>query len=285
MTFSREVWHTGFPEHAAMTWSTEQSDVGGGMPEIGLVLVDDHPILLSGLMQLLEREPGIAVLAACTRGAEALAAVARCRPEVLLLDVSLPDRDGVGLLPDIAAVSPGTRTVIFAARMEDRVAAALNEGAKAVVFKDTSVSELVACIRQVAAGGEWIMAGAAGVRGGSAEQRRPYDAAALLSLREREIAERVARGARNKEIAWELGLAEGTVKLHISNAFKKLGVGNRVGLARMIASSPSHRTDADSSQRPATAPHPPRSPSSNWNAGPFPANLEPLRREGRREGN
>src|SRR5438067_8863682 len=113
-----------------MTWSTEQSDAGGGMPEIGLVLVDDHPILLSGLIQLLEREPGIAVLAACTRGAEALAAVARCRPEILLLDVSLPDCNGVEMLPDVAAVSPETRTVILAARIEEeRVAAALNEGA------------------------------------------------------------------------------------------------------------------------------------------------------------
>src|SRR3954454_9606941 len=95
-----------------------EADAGGGnggMPNIGVVLVDDHPIVLFGLMHLLEREPGIAVLAACTCGAEALMAVARRRPEVLLLDVSLPDRNGIEMLPDIAAVSPGTRTVIFAA--------------------------------------------------------------------------------------------------------------------------------------------------------------------------
>lgn len=233
------------------------------MPEIGVVLVEDDPIMLSSLMQLLHREPGIAVLAACTRGAEAPRAVASCRPEVLLLDASLPDRSGVEVLPDIAAVSPGTRTVIFAERIEEeRIAAALNEGAKAVVFKGSSVSELVACIRRVAAGGEWIMAGAAGV-GAGAERRRPLDAAALLSPREREIAERVARGARNKEIAWELGLAEGTVKLHISNAFKKLGVGNRVGLAQKIASSPTPRTETNSSKQPATAPRAPRPPSSD----------------------
>ena len=97
------------------------------------------------------------------------------------------------------------------------------------------------------------MADAARVPRVVAEQRRSFDAAALLSPREREIAERVARGARNKEIAWELSLAEGTVKLHISNTFKKLGVGNRVGLARMIAASPAPRANA-SSAKPARTP-------------------------------
>jgi DNA-binding NarL/FixJ family response regulator len=256
------------------------------MPEIGVVLVDDHPIVLFGLMQLFVREPGIAVLAACTRGAEALAAVACRRPEVLLLDVSLPDRNGIEMLPEIAAVSPGTRTVIFAATVEEeRVVAALNAGAKAVVFKDASASELVACIRRVAAGDKRIMIDAAGIPRGVADQRRPFDAAALLSPRERKIAERVARGARNKEIAWELGLAEGTVKLHISNAFKKLGIGNRVGLARMIAASPALRADADTSHRSGTTVPALRSPSSDWNAGLLPANPEPVRRQGQIGGN
>jgi two-component system, NarL family, response regulator len=255
------------------------------MPEIGVVLVDDHPIVLFGLMQLFVREPGIAVLAACTRGAEALAAVACRRPEVLLLDVSLPDRNGIEMLPEIAAVSPETRTVIFAATVEEeRVVAALNAGAKAVVFKDTSASELVACIRQVGAG-KWMMADAAGVPRGVADQRRHFNVAVRLSRREREIAERVARGARNKEIAWELGLAEGTVKLHISNAFKKLGIGNRVGLARMIAASPALRAEADTSHRSRTRAPALRSPSSNWNAGLLPANPEPVRRRAQRGGN
>jgi DNA-binding NarL/FixJ family response regulator len=256
------------------------------MPEIGVVLVDDHPIVLFGLMQLFVREPGIAVLAACTRAAEALAAVACRRPEVLLLDVSLPDRSGIEMLPEIAAVSPGTRTVIFAATAEEeRVVAALNAGAKAVVFKDASASELVACIRRVAAGGKRIMADAAGIPRGVADQRRPFDAAALLSPRERKIAERVARGARNKEIAWELGLAEGTVKLHISNAFKKLGIRNRVGLARMVAASPALRAEADTAHRSGTTIPALRSPSSNWNSGLLPANPEPVRRQGQIGGN
>jgi DNA-binding NarL/FixJ family response regulator len=156
------------------------------MPEIGVVLVDDHPIVLFGLIQLFVREPGIAVLAACTRGAEALAAVACRRPEVLLLDVSLPDRNGIEMLPEIAAVSPGTRTVIFAAAVEDeRVVAALNAGARAVVLKDTSASELVACIRQVAAGGKWMMADAVGVPRRVADQRQCRSAAIAARARNR----------------------------------------------------------------------------------------------------
>jgi DNA-binding NarL/FixJ family response regulator len=206
------------------------------MPDTGVVLTDDHPIVLRGLAQLLDSEPGLAVLAACPSGEEMLAAVERHRPAVLVLDFCLPGRDGIALLGEIAVLSPGTRVVIFAAALdEERVVEALHRGAAAVLFKDTPADELVGCIRRVAAGAAWIAPEPILPPDMRAGELSPSGSAALLSPREREIAELVARGERNKEIAWQLGLAEGTVKLHISRAFKKLRVGNRVGLSRALA--------------------------------------------------
>lgn len=204
------------------------------MPEIGIVLVDDHPIVLDGLVQVLSGEPDLVVLAACARGEEALSAAMRLRPRVLLLDARLPDRDGIHLLTGIAEASPQTCSIVFTAALEEeRIVEALRNGARAVLFKDTPAAQLIACIRAVAAGAVWIAPGYGGELAPPGEDLGPPPL--LLSRREREIAQLVARGARNKEIAWELGLAEGTVKLHISRTFRKLGVGNRVELCRLLA--------------------------------------------------
>ena len=202
------------------------------MREIGIVLIDDQPIVLYGLTQLFGGEPDFVVLAAGTRGDEALQAAEIHQPEVMLLDASLPDRDSAGLLHEIGRASPVTRTIIFAARLaSEGLVEALRAGASAILFKDAPAAELVGFVRQVAAA-----AGSLAPGDGLDPDALAVDRyAGLLSPREREIAEWVSRGARNKEIAWELGLAEGTVKLHISRAFKKLGVGNRVGLSRLLA--------------------------------------------------
>lgn len=203
------------------------------MPEIGIVITDDHPIVRDGLAQLFGSEPGFAVLALCGCGEEMLRELARHRPDVLVLDARLPDCDGIDWLPDIAAASPRTRIVVFAAMLEEeRVVEALRRGASAVVLKDARATDLVGCVRAVVAGEAWVAPAHNG------EEPLPEAAAAgaaSLSRREREIAEMVARGARNKEIAFRLGLSEGTVKLHISRAFRKLRVGNRVGLSRLFA--------------------------------------------------
>lgn len=209
------------------------------MADLGIVLVDDHPIVRDGLCQVLAEAPGLTVLCACSNCGEAIAAVERHRPDILVMDASLPDRDGVSAIPVVLAVSPATRIVLFTATVdEERAVEALRLGAKAVLLKSTPASRLIETIGAVAAGTDWI---APGTGGTPVRNEVPPAAVGLLTKltpREREVAERVADGARNKQIAWELGLAEGTVKLHISRAFRKLGVDSRVGLSRAVTGRP-----------------------------------------------
>jgi len=204
------------------------------LSELGIVLVDDHPIVRDGLQRLFENTPGFAVLAACGDCGAGLTAIRRHRPAIVLLDAQLPDRDGIGALAEIAAISPASAVVIFTATLDaPRASAALHAGAKAVLLKTTPAEQILATIRAVADGTAGIAPESVAALPPEPQRPTPADRAGL-SPREREIAELVARGARNKEIAFVLCLAEGTVKLHIYRAFKKLGVGNRVALARML---------------------------------------------------
>ena len=205
------------------------------MADIGVVLVDDHPIVRDGLRQVLGEAPGLKVLSACADCGDTIRAVARYRPDILVMDARLPDRDGIGAIPAILAASPGTRIILFTATVnEERAVEALRLGASAVLLKSTPAAQLIETIGAVAAGTGWIAPGASGSLIGNYGGPVAAGLAARLTPREREVAELVASGARNKQIAWKLGVAEGTVKLHITRAFRKLGVDSRVGLARVL---------------------------------------------------
>ena len=187
-----------------------------------IVLVDDEWIVLSRLREIIEQTSDLVVVAACRCADAAMLAVQRHRPAVVILDVQLPDRDGVELIRDIAAISDAKVIVFTAALQKVGIVSALRSGAKAVVFKDQPASTLISCVRKVLAE-EPRMALAI-------VPREPPSGVEALTAREREVAQWVAAGARNKEIAWNLGISEGTVKLHLFHAYRKLRVGNRVGL-------------------------------------------------------
>jgi two-component system, NarL family, nitrate/nitrite response regulator NarL len=215
------------------------------MADIRIIIVDDHPIVLEALNRVFSETAGFAVLATCVEGAQMLRAVESYKPDILLLDARLPDLDGVLAIPRVLAKSPHTRVVMFTATLDEaECAEALEMGAKAVLLKTTPAEQIIQTLHRVAADADNRLV--------PAQPRRstglnPTDISAL-SPRERDVATRVARGARNKEIAWELGLAEGTVKLYISRAFRKLGVRNRVGLSRAAGSLPRpapQRSDAE----------------------------------------
>lgn len=196
---------------------------------IRIVLADDHRIVLDGLDQVLRLEPDLAVVGRCETGAAAVQAVRTGRPDILLLDLAMPDLDGLGVLQALQAIETPTRTIVLTAHVDSASAGhALRLGAAAVVFKHQDAAELVSVIRDVAAG-----------RVPAHGLLRPAPPAAvpagvnLLTPREREIVRVAALGLRNREIAARLDITEGTVKLHLHNIYEKLGVNGRPELVSL----------------------------------------------------
>jgi DNA-binding NarL/FixJ family response regulator len=198
-------------------------DVRDGLPGPNrIVLIDDDWIALSRLRESIEQNPDLVVVAACRWAAGAMLAVRRHRPAVVILDVQLPDRGGIKLIRDIAAISDAKVIVFTTALQKVGIVSALRSGAKAVVFKDQPASMLISCVRQVLAEKPRMAP--------SIMPREAPSGVEALTAREREVAQWVSAGARNKAIAWQLGISEGTVKLHLFRAYRKLKVGNRVEL-------------------------------------------------------
>jgi DNA-binding NarL/FixJ family response regulator len=200
---------------------------------MSVVIADDHPIVLAGLETLLRREPDISVVDRCTDGVETVRAVRKHSPDVLILDLRMPRADGLAVLQQMHEERVTTKVIILAAVIEDDVLLeAIRLGARGVVLKETAPKYLVNCVREVHAGRQWY------------EQRALVDAmdrfvrrqvaskemTSVLSRREVDVVRAVAQGLRNREIAERLGIAEGTVKLHLHTIYTKLGVDGRTAL-------------------------------------------------------
>ncbi len=200
---------------------------------IRLILADDHPLILDGLLGLLGREPDFAVVATCHTGAEALAAVATHRPDILVLDLRMPDQGGLDVLRVLGESKEGPRVVLLTAGMdEDEVLEGINRGAQGVVLKEAASGVLVRCLRQVHGGEQWIDPDLARRARERASQRRGSlrEVASALTPREIEVVRLLARGLRNRDIAERTGITEGTVKVHLHNIYEKLGVDGRMAL-------------------------------------------------------
>jgi len=205
------------------------------MPPITLVLADDHPIVLHGLHELFRSEPGFSVLAMCRDGSEALTAVRTHRPDVLLLDLRLPVMDGLAVLRSLRDDRLKTRTVLLTAFLDERaVAEAMRLGVAGIALKDSSPSLLLECVRRVRSGGSWFDADllASTLRHTLRQDDAVHEASATLTKREIEIVRMVAEGLRNKNIAEQLRISEGTVKIHLHNIYTKLEIDGRVDLVR-----------------------------------------------------
>jgi DNA-binding NarL/FixJ family response regulator len=200
---------------------------------IRVVIADDHPIVLGGLAQLLSLEPDIAVVARCTNGQEALAAIARHRPGVAVLDLTMPGRSGMDVVRELRATQSPVRIVLLTARIEhDQVLEALKLGVAGIVLKESAPLQILDCIRRVAAGGQWIdqVISSRTLDNVLRRQSGAMKVAAILTAREIEVVRMVARGLRNKEIADQLSITEGTVKAHLRTIFEKVGVDSRAKL-------------------------------------------------------
>jgi len=200
---------------------------------IDLVLADDHPIVLSGLENMFRRERDCRVVASCADGVEALRAINRYRPNVAVLDLRMPRMHGLAVLREIHDGKLPTRTVLIAAVLDDDdLLQAVQLGVGGVVLKEMAPTLVVECVRQVNAGGQWLEKRSVAQALDKLLQRQAgtREMEKILTPREMEIARAVASGLRNKEIADKLGIAEGTVKIHLHVIYEKLKIDGRMAL-------------------------------------------------------
>jgi two-component system, NarL family, response regulator DevR len=192
---------------------------------VRVLVVDDHAIVRLGVRSLLERA-GLSVVAQAATGAEAIAAAVLHQPDVVVLDLGLPDRDGVSVCRELRARFPDTIIVIFSALREDAlVKRALEAGANAYLLKDAEDFDLVGAVRRALAGESVIdpRAAAALLRRLGTTDDRPS-----ISDQERNVLRLAAEGASNREIGARLYLSPHTVKEYLRNAMRKLDVDSRI---------------------------------------------------------
>ena len=198
------------------------------MSGVGVVLVDDHHMVRTGLEALISSTDDLRVVGQAGDGAEAVEVVARTRPDVVLMDLSMPGVDGVEATRRVMAEHPGTRIVVLTSFSDrDRVTEALTAGAIGYQLKDCEPDDLLAAIRAAASGHVPLDPRVAGAllpsSGGG-----PADG---LSPRELEVLRLVAEGLANKQVARRLGITERTVKAHLGQVFRVIGVADRTSAA------------------------------------------------------
>jgi DNA-binding NarL/FixJ family response regulator len=196
---------------------------------IRVVIADDHAVVRSGLERLLETADDVTVVGSAADGTEAIELVDRVEPDVVLMDLSMPGMDGVAATAAITHAHPGVAVVVLTSFSEpSRINAALEAGAIGYQLKDASPDELLAAVRAAAAGGAPLDPRAARVL---LDRTTRSQGAAVLSGREREVLSLVRQGLANKQIARRLGIAERTVKAHMTNIFGRIGVSDRTQAA------------------------------------------------------
>jgi DNA-binding NarL/FixJ family response regulator len=196
-----------------------------------IVLVEDHAILRDGLRALLDFESDLTVVGSVGDGAAALRAVSDLHPDLVIADVSLPDRSGIALIGELLSLHPALRLLVLTAHgTEEYIRAALNAGAHGYVLKDSGRNDLILAIRAVVAGRQYLCSSvAAKVVSGFVsgfEPKRTIPVEELVTGRERQVLTRIALGQSNKLIARDLGLSVKTVEKHRANLMRKLTLHN-----------------------------------------------------------
>jgi len=201
---------------------------------ISLVLADDHPVVLAGLETILKAEKDFKVCACCLDGEQALQAVRKYQPDILVLDLRMPGKDGLTVLREMRKEKLATKVVLLTAELNDEdLTEAVRLGVRGLLLKALAAKLMVQCIRQVHAGELWLekhsmsLALEKLLQG----QASKLEVAQVLTPREIEIVKLVALGLRNSEVAKRLFISEGTVKMHLHNIYNKLNLVSRIQLA------------------------------------------------------
>jgi DNA-binding NarL/FixJ family response regulator len=200
--------------------------------QLRIVLADDHPLLLAGVREVLARSGEFEVVGEATHGSEVLPLVAQRSPDVVLLDLRLPGLDGQQCLERIRAQFPHVNVVVFSMKDDPaEIEAAFRRGASGYVLKTIDPRDLGGAIRQAVDGTAYHAQGLPGLAD-------PVPASThALSSRELEVVRAVARGLSNREVAKELWISEQTVKFHLTNVYRKLGLTGRVDAVRWAAAA------------------------------------------------
>jgi DNA-binding NarL/FixJ family response regulator len=219
---------------------SSENDAGKATPGSAptrVLIVDDHDLFRTGLASLLADEDGIEVVAQASGGRMGVRLAAELNPDVILMDLRMPDMTGPEATRKIVARSPGTRVLALTVASEDRdVAEALQAGACGFLAKDTPVDSLVVAVHAAARGMAWLSPKAAEVvlgriRNTPPPQEQQSTPLEHLSSRELDVLRLIANGMENAEIAAELNISPRTAKNHVSNILTKLGLPSRVQAA------------------------------------------------------
>lgn len=196
---------------------------------IRVVIADDHPVVRDGLVALLQRQPDITVVGEASGGHEAVSIVAREQPDVVLIDLRMPQGDGVQAIVELRRVSRETPRILVLTTYDtdDDIRRALEAGADGYLLKDTARADLLAAVRQLAEGRPVVTRRVLRVM-----SQQPA-AEATLTEREHDVLREIARGGTNREAAARLFIGEATLKTHLSRVFDKLGVNDRAAAVRV----------------------------------------------------
>ncbi len=197
---------------------------------IRILIVDDHPLIREGLRAVLETQSDLELVGEACDGYEAVRQALALKPDVIMMDLALPLKDGITAIREILRAAPGIKVLVLSNYLEDeKVCGALRAGAKGYILKETGSQEVRQAVRNIYQGKAAL---------DPAVQRKLVDhvagnvASALaagdeLTERELEVLRLMARGSTNPQIASQLLVAEGTVRFHVSNILRKLGLENR----------------------------------------------------------
>lgn len=211
----------------------------GSAPEASgrrrLLLIDDHPIMRHGLAQLVADEEGLEVCGQAGSAREGLERIAQCRPDLVVIDLTLPDRNGLELLKDIQALHPGTRCLVLSMHDEAIYAErALRAGARGYLMKEVAAEQFIHAVQKVLSGGLYLSEAMAGrmLEQAVTGRGRPGTGMDQLTDRELEVLELIGSGRATKNIAAQMGISTRTVEAHRAHIKEKLGLSDGAELVR-----------------------------------------------------
>jgi DNA-binding NarL/FixJ family response regulator len=204
------------------------------MKPITVLLAEDHTIVREGLRALLEAEPAFSIVGTAENGREAVELTRRLRPAIIVMDIAMPQLNGIEALRQIRAIAPDTKVLMLSAHGDDEyVLRAITAGASGFLLKQSSALLLARAIRMIMDGGEYF---SPEITKRLTDLRRhttsPHSPKARLTSREQEVLQLVAEGAPNKRMATELGISIKTVEKHRQRLMDKLSIHDTAGLTR-----------------------------------------------------